>query len=710
MPCSPNDITITEPSGSSIPPINGFGTPFAPSLPDVSLPFPDGFPEDLLEIFDLLQFVLPAGIVKPALNPNYGKDIFDGIMKLMDQFFPFLMMYKFFLPVLDLIICIIEVLCAIANPFKLIRALKRLFRRCLPAFLSLFPIFALIVMLISLLLLILSLIEYIISQIVKLVELMLKNIKMLVKATSKADGPSILAAAKKLGTILCAFQNLFVLLAIFKTILDLIKDILKMTFSIPPCDGGDNSDADNCCTTDVCPAFIKNNETLFRTTGTLQYYNQVAVNSGLTLPVAFGNLLSDIRTESWQFFDSSAAIADALINITHAYDLPQGINQVFFPTDSVYAFGTPVNQAPYTVDLRLYYVPSFFGRSDVLGSRYIRIKDCIVTAAPSVNLSSYNNTSINTPNGVIKIVGGTAVEDDGLTQIFISGSTGTLENVIHLSPVIGSSPVVSPTDGYGYTNVEYTFKINHEVLLLKSLITLGCIPSVALDRSFINTVFGGNVGANTSIINNIINGPNFPDIGGAQDCLSTALINLRNNLSAEGVANFQAATTACLNNLKDNTTTSLNGLVGLGFDPNASVFTIDPSIQFTSQSIKVQVALNERNGQPITAKFPADLAKDIADKIKPIINFGQISQFTYDGVRYFTADITSSSSGSGQIKMLFDNQLFTTASIPADINQSPVISEQVLDYTFIYSPSTEGKPNRDEGDVSRDASTESSRG
>ena len=130
-PCNP--ISIDTPDGPSGPSIPGFGIPFALKIPDIN-PLPDGFPENLLSILDTLQMLLPPGALKPALNPNFGKDIFDGIMKLLDQFMPFLMMYKFFLPILKLIICIIEVLCALANPFKVIRKVKKLFRNSVLSF------------------------------------------------------------------------------------------------------------------------------------------------------------------------------------------------------------------------------------------------------------------------------------------------------------------------------------------------------------------------------------------------------------------------------------------------------------------------------------------------------------------------------------------------------------------------------------------------
>lgn len=703
MPCNPGDLTFTEPDGPKGPSLTGFGEPFAPDLPDLHLEVPEGFPEDLLKVLDLLQFILPSGVIKPSMSPNYGKDIFDGIMSLLDKFMPFLMVYKFFLPILELIICIIEVLCAMANPFKLIRALKRLFRTCLPNFLSLFPIFALIMMIISLLLLILTLIEYIIAQIIKIIIIILKNIRTIVKAITKHDGPTILGALKKLGMLICSFQNLFALFAIIKIIIDVIKDMLKLVFAIPPCDDGDSSDEDKCCTTDVCPNFIRNNEELIRATGTLKYLNQVSVPSGLALPVLFIRLNFDLRSESWQFYDDQAILADAIYNITAAYDLEPGVAQVFFPTDATYNAGTPPRQAPYTVDLKLFYDPAQWDRSGT--ARYVYFNDCIVTFAPTNSLTLYDNSTSTITNGVIRLAGGTGREENG-SQLDIDGSNATLENFIHLAQVVSASPVLDISDGYVFSDVEYTFKINHKVLWQKALITLGCIPSVALDRTFINTAYGGNASLNLALLDSLLNdaGSGFPDIAGAQECLTTAITNLRTNISEAGVAAFQAQTAVCLAKLKDDTTNSLASIVGIGFDANQSNFTTNLDIQFTSNPIVVTVALKERNGQSLTAKFPAELGETIAKRITPTVSFGEIGPFTYDGEEFFTANLTSAKSGIGTVRVMFDTQQLTTIDNPANVTELPSITEQVLNYTFIFSAASDvdGKPTRDEGDISRE--------
>jgi hypothetical protein len=224
---------------------------------------------------------------------------------------PFLMIYKFFLPVLKLILCIIEVLCAIKNPIKLIKAMRRLFRNCLPDFLNLFPIFAIIMMIIALLKLLWELIQYIIQQIIKLIKLILRNILALKNAMMHANETSILAIAKKIGALLCIFQSLFVLLSLFSIIINAFRDILAMIFSIPPCS---DDDPDGCCTTDVCPSFVKQNFT--RTTGSLQYLNKVQSSSPFDPTNPIFNITT--RNEGWQLYDISQEQIEQFRNIFDA--------------------------------------------------------------------------------------------------------------------------------------------------------------------------------------------------------------------------------------------------------------------------------------------------------------------------------------------------------------------------------------------------------
>ena len=723
MVCDPLDLSLPLPDGPSGIPLPGFGLPFALKLPNLN-PFPDGFPEDLLGLLNSLQLLIPPGALKPSLSLNYGKDIFDGIMKMLDQFFPFLMLYKFFLPILNIIVCVIEVLCSISNPFKMRRAIKRLFRNCIPDFLNLFPIFALIIMLISLLLLLLALIEYIINQIKKLIKAILRNIKNLVKAFSDADENAILAIAKKLGSLLCIFQNLFVLLSLFGTIIQIIKDMLALAFAIPPCDD-DNTD-DGCCTPEVCPEIVKSSYE--RATGTLKYLNQVTIQNtipGLPVgtPAQFSNLSFNIRNESLQFFDDSQSQKEEFRNIFDAYDVTNTSSKpVFFPTDGNYDANTNPKQAAYTVDLKMFYNPQAWGRTGK--ARTIRFTDCILTKVPNTSLNQFDNSIVQKPKGIILLAGGKATEDDGSTIIYGYASDGitqtsyqaTLESFIHLPAKTGTNVPLLPTDGYTFENVEYIFKPVFETLLNKQLVTLGCEPSVTLNKSFINNVFAGDIGIKTALLNQLLN-DNFPDPNATLACLSTAVDGLRTNMTVEGVAQFQAVTTVCLDKLKTDTNNSLGSLIGIGFDPCKSTYTVDPTLQFTSLPIKVKVNINDRNGLLLTSGLSADVAKLTGDKIKAHATFGKVSNFSYDGYGIFEGTINSELPGKGQLMISYDNNIFCTNTIPEDIDIDPSRTLQMVDYEFIYTqsginnkniPGSVGDssdgiaPRRDEGDVSRD--------
>jgi hypothetical protein len=730
-PCSPSDVFIQIPDGPSGPPIPGFGVPFALKIPDIS-PIPDGFPEDLLDLFDKFQFLIPPGVLKPTLNPNFSKDIFDTIMSMLDKFFPFLMLYKFFLPVLNLIICIIEVLCAIPNPFKLIRAMRRLFRNCIPAFLNLFPIFALIIMIISLLLLLLALIEYIISQILKLIEALLRNINALVKSFSDGDQNSVLAIAKKLGSLLCIFQNLFVLLSIFNIIIEVIRNMLSLSFSIPPCDDSGTGDADGCCTPDVCPTIVKSPYT--RASGNVQYLNQLSLRPATPIP-GLTNFGTVVRQEGIVIYDPAQEIGQAFINIVDGYDVPlqdsSGYKSkpVFFPTDVNYNSATSPRQAAYTVDLRLYYNPANWGRTNEVGgsSRFIKFTNCIVTDTPTRTYTRNDGTVITVNDGVLPLAGGLGYEDDGVTILRGFGSDGitpisnqaTLENFIHKAARYSVSGNIDPVpaDGYVFDQVQYTFRPNLETLLNKQLITLGCEPSLALNKAFINSAFAGDAGIKGQLLGNLVNGVNgkvFPNPNATLDCLQAALSALRSNLTTAGVAQFQAATAICLGKLQSDTKSALVDLVNLGYDACGSDFNLNPPKQFTSKPIAVKVNIKERNGISVTAGMPQDIGDILAKNVKAHITFGKISNFIYDGYQAFTADITSQLPGKGTIMISFDNNILCTNTIPADNTVDPTHTLQAIDYQFVYSPvsgagavptadgDSEGVPYRDGEDISRE--------
>ncbi len=725
-PCSPTDVSFPSPSGPSGPAIPPYGVPFA--LPNPNIPFPDGFPEDLLDLLNKLQMLIPPGALKPALNPNFGKDVFDGIMKLLDQFMPFLMLYKFFLPILHLIICIIEVLCALMNPFSLISALNRLFTQCIPEFLNLFPIFALILMIISLLLLLLALVIYIIQQILKLIRALLRNLNALIKAFQGANATAVINIARKLGALLCIFQNLFVLLSLFGIIIQIIKDILSLIFTIPPCEGGGPGSTDGCCAATYCPTIVQGNYQ--RVTGIFKYLPQVTFETTLgLLPGSFFNV--DVRTESWQLYDTAQTQEQLFWNIVDAFDVSPTIQPkpVYFPTDAVYTAATPPRQAAYLVDLRLRYNPYDWGRTGP--SEYIQFKDCIVVAAPTQGVTNYDSGNSFISSGVLKLVGGKGFLDDGTTVLkgFAPNGTdpidaqATLENFLHTKPRTNGQ--VNQNDGYFFLDMEYIFKPNHPTLLQKNLINARCMPEIGGPAAFMSNVMFSQVTVQAALLGDIVNGRNghsFPDPNACVECLLAATSNLRTNMTFEGVAEFQSATTTCLNKVTADANAAIIDVIGVGFNPCQSTFSVEPSTQFTTEPITITVNLNENNGLPLTSGLPTDLAATLADNIKGTVTFGKIGRFSYDGYQSFTALLTHDQPGTGEIMISFKNQVLCTDTLPTIGN--PYIAEEFIPpshelqtkaYQFVYTPfvtdntpltgegdTTGTQPRRDAGDQSRD--------
>src|ERR1700721_2043549 len=110
-PCDPIADSNFHPPPSNVP-----GS--AIQLPPTNIPFPPLPLNDLNALFQQLQMILPSGTLHPNFEPDYLRDVYGGINDLLGMFMPFFQSYAFFLPLLELILCIIEIICALLNPFK----------------------------------------------------------------------------------------------------------------------------------------------------------------------------------------------------------------------------------------------------------------------------------------------------------------------------------------------------------------------------------------------------------------------------------------------------------------------------------------------------------------------------------------------------------------------------------------------------------------
>lgn len=691
MPCIPLDESDFDP-GSSPP---GFGLGSV-QLPTLDIPFPDLPLENLQELFDALGMMLPPGMVKPSFEPDSLNTIYAAIKDLLDKFFPFLMMYKFFLPILNLILCIIELLCVLPNPFKLIRALRRLFRVCIPEFLALFPYFALILMIIALILLIIALIEYIITRLLQIILIIIRNILLLSKSASSLNSDSIIAIVKKVGDLLCILQNLFILFAIFNTILQIIKALASLSFRIPPCDSEDGTD-DGCCTPEVCPEFLRENENIISSTGVFQYIGSLGTAYGAGPPLS--TIFTVTREESWQFYDASLLQSQEFINITSAWDLPAEYEDtVFFPAGAAYTDTTAYRGTPYYINFEVLYDPTVYGRP--AGTRTIKIKNCIVQAPPTAGVFDYSDTLVAPFNGTLNLIGGVITESDDTPIIDpATNNPYTIRAFFH-QPINNYGLIPDINDPVVYSNVSYTFTINHPVLLSHSLITLGCVPSVASERDYLSATLGEQFNANGARLAGIA--ALLPDMATGQQCVIDAITVYRSKVSVASTEQFRATTLACLNGLRASAVDALVETVSAGYDPYRSDFTVDPEIQFTTATITVTVSLMEASGVLMTSNLPADVGATLAGKLTATNSFGEVGVFSYDGSQYFTAEISSEVAGNGAIKIAYENRVIGELNNSTDLDQTPSLSLKERSFTFVKSQilhGGEGAPRRPETDI-----------
>jgi hypothetical protein len=690
MPCTPSSNTINVVPSPPIP-VPGFGIAFSPiQIPLPSFDLPSNLLEDFPGLISALTALFPSGTF--IANPEFSmKTIFDVVGKVLSMLQPYLSFYNFIMALLKMITCIIEVLCAIPNPFALAVKLQKLFKECIPAFLALFPFLALILMIIALLFLILALIEYIIATVISTIELLIKNLVSLVASIELQDAQSILAITQKIASLLCFIQNILSVLIAIAAILAIIKS-LSLIGGGPIC--GDDSE---CCDPSICPPFIKNTpDGISTTNGKMIYLKQVGADIAtiFSLPPEVAALLniSPIREERWQLVDNLPSIYPIINIIT-----PSSVDNIYWPDPLVFDDKTTKRAAPYTVDLRVKVNPIVFGHPDINGSRFFRIKDCIVVRKPYVGILDFANLlQLDNLSGTLNIEGGLVFEDDGTTPYNINGKQATLNNFIHQTASTASTPPTTD-DSIDFDNIEFTWKPNVAVLAGHNLTTIGCIPTVSIEKSVQNAIILAEGIEPVAVKLPPVSPDGFlPDVLGAQKCVSDALANFRQDVSPEGAALFQQIAVTCLTTLRDQTSAALCNAIIAAVSQFKSTIMLDNDVQFTTRKIEVTVVLNDPSGTSVSNRIPETCVPIIESKLLGYVTLGTITSFKYDGIGAFKAEITSDTAGSGEISVSFDGKVFNKTI--ADINTNTAIAENLLEYQFVDANVT-SPVRRDETDV-----------
>ncbi len=722
-PCNASDLSM-DVTASPPPTIPGIGSLFAPiQIPIPELDLPTDLIQDLLALMEELGALFPSGLFKA--NPDFGmKNILDFIANILSQLAPFLSFYNFIMAALNLIICIIEVICAIPNMFAVAVKLKKLFAECLPPFLNLFPWMALLAMILALLLLILALILYIVEMITAIILSIIRNILIFTDALQLSDSESVIAAVNKLASLLCFIENLMAIFLAIAAILAIIKALAAFA-GLAVCD--DNDD-EGCCAPESCPEFIRNNFEIISTTGEFVYHHRVNLDtSGIPgIPAALAEALSasvaPLRLERWQLFDTDAASEEPINSIITP--LFYG-SQIFYP-DQEFDADTPPARAPYTVDMRMLIDPGIFHPTDAdsapSGARYMRINDCVVVRRPYVGEITYNAQSVfgtyiptdNDSTGTFNLEGGLVFEDDGETPFEVEGMAGSLAVMTQatLNDFICADAETRDAlplfeDGYRISNVEFTWKPNHPALAGHNIISVGCFPGVSLEKAVRNNIIFAE-GATASILSRL---PAIGDLGDdvtdTVQCVQGAVAKFRTAVNVDNANILQAEVETCLNNLSGKVTDIYCDALIEGVSQFNTTFSIDTDIQFTTRNIAVTVVLLDGGGTVISNNIPSDCLTgddNISDRLTATATLGEVSDFSYDrGNGTFVAQLTSAASGPGDLQVLFDGNVISELIQGTDFDTPSSIKETVLTYTFVDA-AAEKAVDRDVTDVAKDGS------
>jgi hypothetical protein len=696
MVCDPSrnsfDIVVGPP-----PHLPGFQNPLVvPDLPfpDVNLPFG---PEDLLSLMERLFALLPTGIRLDVNFDDFAKSAFDAIANLLNKLAPFLAFYKFIQALLNIILCIIDIFCALMNPWATVKAVKRLFKKCLPDFLALFPWLALILMILALILLLIALIEYIIQRIIDYIKQLLANIEVLRSAIQKHGEDDILKAVQKMSNLLCLIEQLFAILLAVAALFAIVRPLMDISGRSVCSKGGGGSSDDGdltisaCCSEDFCPDFIADYSPDGPVSITGKFIYQRQVNTAIPAEFSFltTNSLTPLRPSRYQFIDDNSQGFKFSDIIT-----PSPAGFIYWPEGESYDSNANILKVPYLLDMNLSVDPKIFGNpSDMLGERVFNIRDIIIKVKPTYNPYRWNNsfdTSITT--GSVILGGGTvweldATAPDGYRQYFINGTPATLESFIVREAISGVIP--ENDDSIYFPNVSYNLRYVYEVLIDRKLITLMCQPDLAIESAVFNAEFSDL----RSVFMKVGELPNIGTLNsnrtggtGTIGELATALTALRAGINEETAAAFQESAIASLTNLRDECTDFYCRGASAAADRFNSDFEISPDLQFVGQEIGVTVRLKDKSGTLLTSGISSEIGNCLAGIISATPSFGSITDFIYDGDNNFIAALSSDEPGTGELRA-FINQEPISMVINRESAEHSAIIEKILTYEFVDATS-----------------------
>lgn len=233
----------------------------APNIPK-QFPFPSAGEQPITypELLEKLRCTCPAGAqIKSSQGPTSVANIGDVIAPVAQYLSTFTSAYSMITVILRMIACIMDVLCALTNPFAVLAAVIKLFGICLPDFILIFPQLAIPSIIICVIKIVLACVQYILTVIIPIIMDIINNVQMLIKAFETGNQDAVAAVVFKIVALVKEMYNIVGILSVLSTLFIMIQALLSMGIAIP-C-GGAGGSCDGCAE-DQCPAFIRDNTTV----------------------------------------------------------------------------------------------------------------------------------------------------------------------------------------------------------------------------------------------------------------------------------------------------------------------------------------------------------------------------------------------------------------------------------------------------------------
>lgn len=581
------------------------------SAPQIPLRFPlppmGEQPQTYADLIQKINCICAAGATiqaasLPSATINMGDIIADATRVLS----AFTSVYSVIAVVMRMISCIIDVLCALMNPFSLIFAMIRLFGTCLPDFLLIFPQFAIPAKILCIIKIILAVVNYVLNVLIPIIEEIIANIESLYAAFRESNNDGIAAIVFKLANLFKEIMSVLGILAALMPLYLMIKALMNMGISIP-CGG----DGGSCvgCGDDLCPKI-------------LQQSSLDGTDGRLTV------IFTGIYPYEFRLVFSSVIHRNDFLSIKDFF--PHGLDyEGFDVSDLPYVLEyngvdyivTSVDDNGYLNIQQLQTEKKFDGYLSSVYDGGLPMPDVLHDVRFGTHTQSFSSASLGTYITIEDVDSGT--QNSGtwyVAQVFDAynvvlrrseENAWTASNVnnpsVHLywrkAPSVPSSSGTYP----------FSLKFNHAELIRYELINLGCHPAIKASKdatsrrySAIAQYSGPNLGL-----------PDLPDLEGLILNLNTCITNIvpadvtpqyildnYGSITPMKVAEMGSCIESLLNQFKDESLAYAKNIFPRMFDPESSQFSATPLIQIVGKPINIDLIVLDRYGERLAKGFP----------------------------------------------------------------------------------------------------------